>query len=87
MDELEAELERLQDTNSELVDRNAILEKYLQLKDSPAAAEGEGEEWWLDARTREYIFQAFEAPQSITFTVCESRPLKLTCAEVSWHDG
>lgn len=33
--ELEAEQERLQRLNVDLSDRNSILEKYLQLKDSP----------------------------------------------------
>ena len=33
--ELEAEQERLHRVNVDLSDRNSILEKYLQLKDSP----------------------------------------------------
>jgi hypothetical protein len=33
--ELEAEQERLHRANVDLSDRNSILEKYLQLKDSP----------------------------------------------------
>lgn len=41
------------------------------------------EEWWLDPSTRNFIYGVFEPDKTITFTVCESRPLKLNGAEVS----
>jgi hypothetical protein len=40
------------------------------------------EEWWLDPSTRNFIYSVFEPDKTITFTVCESRPLKLNGAEV-----
>lgn len=116
--ELEAEQERLHRVNVDLSDRNSLLEKYLQLKDSPevlgcvhqpshvrgidciatwlsclgstadvsAAVCGvlqvTAEEWWLDPSTRNFINSVFEPDKTITFTVCESRPLKLNGAEV-----
>lgn len=78
--ELEAELEALQRENGDLSHRNSILEKYLQLKDSPTVT---GEEWWMDPATRAFITSAFEQEKTITFTVCESRPLKLSGAEIA----
>ncbi len=53
-----------------------IRQKYVTTRSSTSSYR------WLDAPTRAFINQAFEPSQSITFTVCESRPLKLTCAEV-----
>lgn len=78
--ELEAEQERLHRVNIDLSDRNSILEKYLQLKDSPEVT---AEEWWLDPSTRNFIYSVFEPDKTITFTVCESRPLKLNGAEIA----
>lgn len=40
----------------------------------------------MDPATRAFITSAFEQEKTITFTVCESRPLKLSGAEVTSLD-
>lgn len=78
-EELQAEYDRLRRENVDLTDRNSLLEKYLQFRVQPPQ---EGGDWWLDAPTRAFIYRAFEPSKSITFTVCESRPLNLSPTEV-----
>jgi len=81
---LEAEMAELTKLNGDLEHRNSILETYLELQESPKAGrQAADNEWWLDAETRAFMAAAFEPGQTITFSVCESRPLTLTYSEVA----
>ncbi len=43
----------------------------------------EDAEWWLDARTRAAAEKALNLSESLTFTVYEARPLRLSRVQVS----
>ncbi len=82
VEQLEAELEKLQRANGDLAHRNSVLEKYLDLRRKEQPAPSVADEWWLDQTTRDFVYRSFEQTGTVTFTACESRPLKLTCKEV-----
>lgn len=71
-----------------LANRNVLLEKFVAMQQQAESAglssvvEGEKEAWWLDIRTKHLIEQTLHLSGTLSFTVREDQPLRLTCQQV-----
>ena len=81
------------DAQDSLASRNALLEKFVAMQQQAESAglasvvEDEGEAWWLDPRTKQFIEQTLHLSGTLTFNVREDRPLHLTCQQVGPEFG